>query len=55
MTEELDDHFRDGYTLNYDVPPNKFMVDWDIKEFIKIYIGAKKNLPDWDEIAQESY
>ena len=74
MTEELDDHFKDGYTLNYDVPLNKFMVDWDIKEFVKTYIGVnswddlaeedkrkcyrdypKKNLPDWDEIAQESY
>ena len=74
MTEELDEHFRDGYTLNYDVPLNKFMVDWDIKEFVKTYIGVnswddlveedkrkcyrdypKKSLPDWDEIAQESY
>ena len=74
MTQELHDHFKDGYTLNYDVPLNKFMVDWDIKEFVKTYVGVnlwddlaeddkrkcyrdypKKSLPDWDEIAQESY
>ena len=40
ITQELIDHFKDGYTLNYDVPLNKFMVDWDIKEFVKIYIGV---------------
>ena len=34
MTQELHDHYRDGYTLQYDVPLNKFMVDYDIKEFI---------------------
>ena len=74
MTQELHEHFKDGYTLNYDVPLNKFMVDWDIKEFVKTYVGVnswddlaeddkrkcyrdypKKSLPDWDEIAQESY
>ena len=74
ITEELIDHFKDGYTLNYDVPLNKFMVDWDIKEFVKTYIGVnswndlveddkrkcyrdypKQSLPDWNEIAQESY
>ena len=74
MTEEIHDHFKDGYTVNYDVPLNKFMVDWDIKEFLSTYIGVnswddlsegdkrkcyrdypKKSLPDWDEIAQESY
>ena len=74
MTEELDDHFKGGYTLNQDVPLNKFMVDWGIKEFVKTYVGVnswddlaeedkrkcyrdypKKNLPDQDEIAQESY
>ena len=74
ITEELINHFKDGYTLNYDVPLNKFMVDWDIKEFVKIYIGVnswddlaendktkcyrdypKQSLPDWNEIAQESY
>lgn len=31
MTTEIDDHFKDGYSLQYDVPLNRFMVDWDIK------------------------
>ena len=74
ITQELIDHFKDGYIFNYDVPLNKFMVDWDIKEFVKIYLGVnswddlaeddkgkcyrdypKQSLPDWNEIAQESY
>ena len=37
IKEELGAHFKDGYTLNYDVPLNKFMVDWDIKEFLKTH------------------
>jgi hypothetical protein len=49
MTEELDDHFKDGYTLQYDVPLNKFMVDWDIKQFLTAFIGANS----WDDLAEE--
>ena len=74
ITQELIDHFKDGYIFHYNVPLNKFMVDWDIKEFVKIYLGVnswddlaeddkgkcyrdypKQTLPDWNEIAQESY
>ena len=49
MTQELHDHYRDGYTLQYDVPLNKFMVDYDIKEFITNYVGANS----WDDLSQE--
>ena len=49
MTKELDDHFKDGYTLNYDVPLNKFMVDWDIKEFLRTHAGINS----WDDLAEE--
>ena len=49
MTQELHDHYRDGYTLQYDVPLNKFMVDYDIKEFITNYVGANS----WDDLSEE--
>ena len=49
MTKELHDHFKDGYTLQYDVPLNKFMVDFDIKEFVKNYVGANS----WDDLSEE--
>ena len=48
MTEEIHDHFKDGYTVNYDVPLNKFMVDWDIKEFLSTYIGVNS----WDDLSE---
>ena len=48
MTEEIQDHFKDGYTVNYDVPLNKFMVDWDIKEFLSTYIGVNS----WDDLSE---
>ena len=49
MTEELADHFKDGYSLQYDVLLNKFMVDFDIKEFVKSYVGANS----WDDLSEE--
>ena len=49
MSQELHDHFKDGYTLQFDVPLNKFMVDFDIKEFIKNYVGANS----WDDLSEE--
>ena len=49
MTEELDAHFKDGYTLNFDVPLNKLMVDWDIKEFLKTHVGINS----WEDLAEE--
>ena len=49
MTEELHEHYRDGYTLQYDVPLNKFMVDYDIKEFITNYVGGNS----WDDLSEE--
>ena len=49
ITEELDAHFKDGYTLNFDVPLNKLMVDWDIKEFLKTHVGINS----WEDLAEE--
>ena len=49
MTQELHDHYKDGYTLQFDVPLNKFMVDYDIKAFLTTYIGSNS----WDDLSQE--
>ena len=49
MTKEVHNHFKDWYSLQYDVPLNKFMVDWDIKEFLTTFIGANS----WDDMAED--
>ena len=49
MTTELDDHFKDGYSLNCDVPLNKCMVDWDIKGFLTKYVGVTS----WDDLSED--
>ena len=49
MTNEIDAHFKDGYELQYDVPLNKFMVDWDIKTFLKNYINATS----WEDLSED--
>ena len=49
MTTELDDHFKDDYSLQYDVPLIKFMVDWDIKEFLTKYVG----ITSWDNVSED--
>ena len=49
MTMEINDHFKDGYYLQYDVPLNRFMVDWDIKEFLTKFVGATS----WDDLSED--
>ena len=49
MTKELHDHFKDGYTLQFDVPLNKFIVDFDIREFLMNYVGARS----WDDLSEK--
>ena len=40
---------KDGYSLQYDVPLNKFMVDWDIQKFVKTYVGVTS----WDDLSED--
>ena len=49
MTDEIDAHFKDGYELLYDVPLNKFMVDWDIKRFLQNYLRATS----WEDLSED--
>ena len=48
MTMEIDAHFNGGYFLQYDVPLNRFMVDWDIKQFLTEYVGVTS----WDDLSK---
>ncbi len=49
MTEELHNHWKDGVAYHYDMPLEKFMVDYDIKEFLTNYVGADS----WDDLTDE--
>ena len=49
MTTEIDDHFKDGYSLQNDVPLNRFMVDWNIKEFLTKFVG----ITSWDDLSED--
>ena len=50
MTQELDAHFKGGPAYNYDVSLDKFMVDWDIKQFLVDQVGINS----WDDLDEES-
>ena len=50
MTQELDAHFKGGPAYNYDVSLDKFMVDWDIKQFLIDQVGINS----WDDLDEES-
>ena len=49
MTKELCDYFKDGYTLQYDVPLNKFVVDFNIRAFLMNYAEANS----WHDLSEE--
>ena len=49
MTQEIVEHFQDGYSLQYDVPLNRFMVDYDIKEFLTKFVGVNS----WDDLSED--
>ena len=46
MTKEIDDHFKDGPAYHYDVFLDKFMVDFNIKEFLNNHVGINS----WDDL-----
>ena len=49
MTQEIVEHFQDGYSLQYYVPLNRFMVDYDIKEFLTKFVGVNS----WDDLSED--
>ena len=46
MTEEIHGHFKDGYSLQFDTPLNKYMVDFDIKQFLADHVG----ITSWEDL-----
>ena len=46
MTEEIHSHFKDGFSLQFDTPLNKYMVDFDIKQFLADRVG----ITSWDDL-----
>ena len=53
MTEEIDNHFKDGFCFQYDTPLNKYMVDYDIKQFLTDRVGMTA-WEDMDEATKQS-
>ncbi len=49
MTTEIDAHFKDGYSLQYDVPLNRFMVNWYINQFLTNFVGVTS----WDYLSED--
>ena len=49
MTTEIDVHVKDGYSLQYDVHLNRFMVHWDITQFLTDFAGV----PSWDDMSED--
>ena len=39
MTKEIDKHFSGGPAFHYDVSLDKYMVEWDIKQFLNNHVG----------------
>ncbi len=48
MTKEINEYYKDGYSLQYDVPLNKLMVNWDIKDFLTEFVG----ITYWDDLVE---
>ncbi len=46
MTEEMDSHYKDGFSFQFDTPLNKYMVDFDIKKFLADHVA----ITEWDDM-----
>ena len=50
MTAELDAHFKGGPAYQHKVALDKFIVDWDIKEFLQNHLGCNS----WEDLDKSS-
>ena len=50
MAKEIDDYWKHGPSVQYDVHLNKTMVDWDIKQFLTRHVG----ITSWDDLDENS-
>ena len=49
MNEELHNHWKGGIEFEHDVPLDKFLVDYDIKQFLQKYAGINS----WDDLDEK--
>ena len=49
MTTKINAHFEDCYSLQYDIPLNRFIVDWDINQFLTNFVGVTS----WDDLSED--
>ena len=49
MTKEIDEHFKGGFTYHYDISLGKFMVNFNIKEFLNNYV----RINSWDDLDKD--
>lgn len=49
ITDDMNDYYGGGYALQYDVPLNRYMVDYDIKQFLTTYVGVTS----WDDLTED--
>ena len=45
----IDDHFKGGPAYHYDVALDKFMVNFNIKEFLNNHVGINS----WDDLDED--
>jgi hypothetical protein len=49
MNEELSNHWKNGISFEYDVSLDKYLVDYDIKEFLAEHLGINS----WDDLDED--
>ena len=49
ITDDMEEYYGGGHSLQYDVPLNRYMVDFDIKKFLVNYLGTTS----WDDLSEE--
>ena len=49
ITDDMEDYYGGGHSFQYDVPLNRYMVDYDIKKFLVDYLGTSS----WDDLGEE--
>ena len=50
ITDDMNDYYGGGYALQYDVSLNRYMVDYDIKQFLTAYAGVTS----WDDLTEDN-
>ena len=49
ITDDMEDYYGEGHSFQYDVPLNRYMVDYDIHKFLISTLGTTS----WDDLSKE--